>query len=72
METSLSSAALREVGYAIEGHLMLERAPQGDIPAERRIRIELSNLASNIRSHLQHVQARSARKPQSEKDPLLL
>lgn len=79
LETSLSPAALSAVETGVR--IMLERAPWGDTEAERAVQGELHNLASNIRSHLQHVQAanwekvRVARKaagaPQ-EKDPLLL
>lgn len=66
LEVSLTPSALTEVQVALEQYLN-RFDPGGSVG------IELSNLLSNIRSHIQHLAAeKRSRKAAPAKDPLLL
>lgn len=65
MECSLTPAALAFVESAVRDHI--KRYPLAHKPG---VALELANLVSNIRSHLQHVVA-EAKQEAAENDPLL-
>jgi hypothetical protein len=77
LEVSVSPRALAAIEIGIQ--MMLDMAPSHPAiaTANGRVQTELSNVAANIRSHLQHVEnefrrARKAAPKSPEKDPLLL